>query len=36
MGMPVEADDGEIYSPSVRPLLPGEDLQPREPEEPAG
>ncbi len=36
MGMLVETDDGEIYSLSVRPLLPGEELLPPSPEEPAG
>ena len=36
MGMVLEADDGTLHSLSVRPLLPGEELLPPAPEEPAG
>lgn len=36
MGMILEADSGERYSLSVRPLLPVEELLPPAPEEPAG
>ncbi|MDQ3319845.1 MAG: hypothetical protein M3515_06340 [Actinomycetota bacterium] len=36
MGLILEADDGTLNSLSVRPLLPGEELLPPTPEEPAG
>lgn len=36
MGMLLETEDGERYSLSVRPLLPGEELVPPGPEDPAG
>lgn len=36
MGIVLEADDGQLYSISVRPLLPGEELLPPAPEAPVG
>ncbi len=36
MGMILEVDDGQLHSLSVRPLLPGEELLPPAPKEPAG